>query len=53
MYHFLTEEGVRESRDKALEKLRKAYPVSMMRYWSKINRALEYPDRLFDSSEYD
>ena len=53
MYHFLTEEGVRESRDKALEKLRKAYPASMMRYWSRINRALEYPDRLFDSSEYD
>ena len=53
MYHFLTEEGVREARDKAIEKLRKAYPVSMMRYWSKINRALEYPDRLFDSSEYD
>jgi len=31
----------------------KAYPASMMRYWSRINRALEYPDRLFDSSEYD
>ena len=54
MYHFLTEEGVRESRDKALEKLRKAYPASMMRYWSKINRMLEYPDLLIsETSEYD
>ena len=53
MYHFLTEERVREARDKSLEKLRKAYPTSMMRYWSKINRALEYPDRIFNFSEYD
>ena len=53
MYHFLSEGGVRDAKDKALEKLRKAYPTSMMRYWSKINRALEYPDRLFDSSEHD
>ncbi len=53
MCHFLTEEGARNAKDKALEKLRKAYPTSMMRYWSKINRALEYPDRFFDSSEYD
>lgn len=53
MYHFLSDEGVREAKDKALEKLRKAYPTSMMRHWSKINRALEYPDRLFDASEYD
>ncbi len=53
MYHFLTEEGARDAKDKALEKLRIAYPTSMMRYWSKINQALEYPDRLFDSPEYD
>ena len=32
MYHFLSEGGVRDAKDKALEKLRKAYPTSMMRY---------------------
>ena len=53
MYHFMKVDAVEKARNKILEKLRKSYSGSMMQYWSKIHWALEYPDQLHDSHEYD